>query len=115
MLQTDEKPEILLVYMDCLECDRLKSWRKRQEAVAADTGLRYRAISFDMPEVRKNKLMEKAVKRGIKGFPFFTNGRKVSKNLIDFVEKPKTTKKSSPKRRKTTKKKEVTDGNKAKA
>ena len=101
MLQSNDNPEIRLIYLDCPTCGRFKKWGERQHQVAEQNGISFRTVSFAMPEVRQEKLMEKAKKRGIDGFPFFTNGRKFSKELSAFVEAPKRkapAKKSSKKK-----------------
>lgn len=113
-------PDILLVYLDCPMCGRRENWGKKQTEIANTYGLKFRTVSFVSPEAKG--LMMKAVQHGIKDYPFFTDGKKFSKTLADFVDnkqnvdylEKKSTKsvkkKTTKKKRTTNKKKEVKNG-----
>lgn len=109
--------EILLVYQDCPMCGSRKEWGEKQTEVANKYGFSIRNVSFVSREATDAKLMWKAVKQGIRNYPFFTDGVKFSKDLSDFVEKPaenakKSSKKPAKSAAKSTRKKktEVKDG-----
>lgn len=100
MLQNGKKSEIMLVYMDCPDCGSRKEWADRQYAIADKNNFHIRKVSFVMKESRGLMLSAKN-KFGINSMPFFTDGRKFSKTLEDFVEKPKRAKKSRKDRSKS--------------
>lgn len=82
---------ISLVYQDCPDCGSRKEWADDQHAIAAKNGFRIEKLSFVMPE-SKDLMLAAKNKFGIKSMPFFTDGKKFSKTLEDFVEKPKAKK-----------------------
>lgn len=106
MLQTNENSEIMLVYMDCPDCGARKEWADRQYSIAEKNKLVIKKVSFVMPEAKK--LMLAAKKSGIRSMPFFTNGRKYSKDISKFIPKAKAP------ARKITKKKAKKNGNNSK-
>lgn len=80
--------EIICVYQDCVLCgDRGKSVKK----LIFDHNLPVRKVSFASEE-GQHLIHEAIFEHGIGTLPLFTNGRKFSTNLADFV--PKTSKKS---------------------
>lgn len=100
MLQNGKKSEIMLVYIDCPDCASRKDWADRQYAIADKNNLHIRKVSFVMPEAKGLMLTAKN-KFGINSMPFFTDGKKFSKTLEDFVEKSKAAKKSRKKKSKS--------------
>ena len=100
MLQNGKKSEIMLVYMDCPDCGSRKEWADRQYAIADKNNFHIRKVSFVMKEARGLMLSAKN-KFGINSMPFFTDGKKFSKTLEDFVEKSKAAKKSHKKKSKS--------------
>ncbi|MBQ3306423.1 hypothetical protein IJH02_03250 [Candidatus Saccharibacteria bacterium] len=119
--------EILLLYQDCPMCGVHAAWGAKQMEIAKKNKLVFREVSFITPEAIKARYMQNAVKKGIRSYPFFTDGVKFSRSLADFIEekpsapqKPaksvkKSTKKAAQSKKSTRKNKtEVADGNKAK-
>lgn len=96
--------EVKFIYQDCAMCGARKGWGEQQHQIAHKHGLKIVKTPFFTPGAEG--LMWKAVESGIKSYPFYTDGVKFSKNIEDFVEKPK-------KKRNTRKKKEekVENGN----
>ena len=68
-------------------CGSRKDWGEKQTEIAETYGLTFRKVSFVAKEVTENKLMWKAVSKGIRNYPFFTDGVTFSKTLADFVDK----------------------------
>lgn len=91
---------ITCVFQDCALCgDRGKKVKK----IVADNNLHLVMKSFASDEGKK--LCHAAVfEHGIASMPFFTDGKKFSTRLEDFVKKPA---KRAKKAKKTTKKAEV--------
>lgn len=76
--------EIICVYQDCVLCgDRGKKLKK----LIFDKGLNVRKVSFASDE-GKNLIHEAVFKHKIGAVPFFTDGKKFSVKLEDFVKKP---------------------------
>lgn len=81
--------EIICVYQDCIMCgDRGKKVKK----LIFDNNLNVRKVSFASDEGR-HLIHEAIFEHGIGTLPLFTNGRRFSDKLEDFV--PKTAKKSN--------------------
>ena len=75
--------EIICVYQDCVMCgDRGKKLKK----LIFDKDLNVRKVSFASDE-GKNLIHEAVFKHKIGSMPFFTDGKKFSVKLEDFVEK----------------------------
>lgn len=91
---------ISLVYQDCPDCGSRKEWADEQHTIADKNGFRIEKLSFVMPEAKDLMLTAKN-KFGINSMPFFTDGKKFSKTLEDFVEKSKAAKKSRKKKSKS--------------
>ena len=83
--------EIIAVFQDCVLCG--DKGRKKIAEFAAK-GINVRKVGFTTPEGKE--LIHKAVfEHKIGSMPFFTDGKKFSVKINDFVEKPakKSTKK----------------------
>lgn len=75
--------EIICVYQDCVMCgDRGKKLKK----LIFDKDLNVRKVSFASDE-GKNLIHEAVFKHKIGAMPFFTDGKKFSVKLEDFVKK----------------------------
>lgn len=75
--------EIICVYQDCVMCgDRGKKLKK----LIFDKDLNVRKVSFASDE-GKNLIHEAVFKHKLGSMPFFTDGKKFSYKLEDFVEK----------------------------
>lgn len=83
--------EVKYIYQDCAMCGSRAGWAKQQYQIAHRYGLTIKKTPFFTPGA--DGLMWKAVESGIKSYPFYTDGVKFSKNIEDFVEKPKTKRK----------------------
>lgn len=82
------KREILLIYQDCPDCGATQEWREKQTELAKQYNFRIREMKFTSAELEKSELHKKAFASGkVKSYPFFTDGKKFSKTLEDFVEK----------------------------
>lgn len=92
--------EIICVYQDCVMCgDRGKKLKK----LIFDNRLNVRKVSFASYE--GTKLVHEAVfKHKLGSMPFFTDGKKFSYKLEDFVEKePEIVEKADKKAKKSKK------------
>lgn len=75
--------EIICVYQDCVMCgDRGKKIKK----LIFDKELNVRKVSFASDE-GKNLIHEAVFKHKLGSMPFFTDGKKFSYKLEDFIEK----------------------------
>lgn len=75
--------EIICVYQDCVLCgDRGKKLKK----LIFDKGLNVRKVSFASDE-GKNLIHEAVFKHKLGSMPFFTDGKKFSYKLEDFLAK----------------------------
>lgn len=92
---------LTIVYQDCPVCGNRKTWGERTIAKALKSGQEIRKLSFASPEGAH--LCKEAIYAGMTRMPFITDGTKFSQDIDDFIEKPKT-------KRKTAKKKEAEDG-----
>lgn len=89
--------EIICVYQDCPLCgDKGKKLKK----LIFDKQLNVRKVSFASPE-GKELCYHAVFEEGIKTMPFFTDGKKYTATLEEFISRKKPVKK--------TKKVEVTD------
>lgn len=97
--------EIICVYQDCIMCgDRGKKLKK----LIFDKDLNVRKVSFASDE-GKNLIHEAVFEHKLGSMPFFTDGKKFSSKLEDFLEKePEIIKKTEKKPKKS--KKVVKDG-----
>lgn len=79
---------ITLIYQDCTDCGAIKDWAERQRILAEKYHFKVEKMQFTSAELEKSELHKKAFVSGkIKSYPFFTDGKKFSKTLEDFVEK----------------------------
>lgn len=92
--------EIICVYQDCVMCgDRGKKLKK----LIFDKDLNVRKVSFASDE-GKNLIHEAVFKHKLGSMPFFTDGKKFSYKLEDFIEKePEIVKKADKKTKKSKK------------
>lgn len=92
--------EIICVYQDCVMCgDRGKKLKK----LIFDKELNVRKVSFASDE-GKNLIHEAVFKHKLGSMPFFTDGKKFSYKLEDFVEKePEIVEKAAKKPKKSKK------------
>lgn len=92
--------EIICVYQDCVMCgDRGKKLKK----LIFDKDLNVRKVSFASDE-GKNLIHEAVFKHKLGSMPFFTDGKKFSYKLEDFVEKePEIVEKADKKAKKSKK------------
>ena len=75
--------ELICVYQDCAMCgDRGKKIKQFVET----NGLNVRKVSFASEE-GKELIYQAMTDHGIKKLPFFTDGKKFSENIADFVKK----------------------------
>ena len=75
--------EIICVYQDCAMCgDRGKKLKQFVET----NGLNVRKVSFASEE-GKELIYQAMTDHGIKKMPFFTDGKKFTENISDFVKK----------------------------
>lgn len=75
--------EIICVYQDCAMCgDRGKKLKQFVET----NGLNVRKVSFASEE-GKELIYQAMTDYGVKRLPFFTDGKKFSENISDFVKK----------------------------
>lgn len=94
--------EIICVFQDCILCgDRGKKLKK----LIFDKKLNVRKVGFSTPEGR-HLIHEAVFKYRMGSLPFFTDGKKFSYKLSDFIEQDK---KTTKKRARRTKKVEVKD------
>lgn len=95
--------EILIVYQDCFTCGS-KTWGEKTLEAIAKSGNYYRKVSFASVEGQAHCM--KAIKNGIRTFPFVTDGRKYAKDvesLLQAESEPQTTKKTKRTTKKTKK------------
>lgn len=82
---------IKLVYQDCPLCGSREGWGAEQLKVAEGASIEIEKLSFASPE--GTHLCHEAVMAGIGHLPFFTDGKRFSHELSDFVPKKKGNKK----------------------
>lgn len=83
---------IYLVYQDCPMCGQKKNWTKRQIEVANTQGFEIVKTSFATEQGRKF-IWQALKEHQLKGLPFFTDGKKFSKKIEDFIPKKRTIRK----------------------
>lgn len=76
---------IYLVFQDCFTCEDRKGWFDSQSKIAAANQIEIDTLPFYQRSAKK--LIWGAHEAGI-SLPFFTDGKKFSQNLEDFVKKP---------------------------
>lgn len=92
--------EIICVYQDCVMCgDRGKKLKK----LIFDKDLNVRKVSFASDE-GKNLIHEAVFKHKIGAMPFFTDGKKFSYKLEDFIKKEEEIVEKTEKKAKKSKK-----------
>ena len=101
------KKQIMLVYQDCPMCGARKNWGDAQTKIATDHGFDIIKTPYYATGVKG--LIMRACEAGIGHLPFFTDGKKFSYNLEDFVEKPE--RKTTRRKRNTRTKRKGTTAN----
>lgn len=79
--------EVLLVFQDCPYCAPREEWGKAQMEIARTHGIKVREVHFTVIGVKG--LIQKAKSSGVDALPFFTDGKRFSYNLKDFVSSKK--------------------------
>lgn len=87
--------DIKFIYQDCGMCGSRKDWGEQQKQVARANGINIIMTPFFTNGCEG--LMWKAVEAGIDSYPFYTDGKKFSKNIEDFIEKTKKSRKKTKK------------------
>lgn len=77
--------KVYLVYQDCPMCGAREGWGERQTEFATKNG--YEVVKLGFYTDLAESFATKAIEAGIKGFPYFTDGKIFAKNLDDFDEK----------------------------
>lgn len=95
--------ELLIVYQDCFMCGSSKAWGEKTIEHITSKGVPYRKVSFASMEGQEHAL--KAIKAGIKSYPFVTDGEKYAKNVDDLFEIKKADVKITTKAKKAKKSK----------
>lgn len=90
------RKQIMLIYQDCPMCGSRQAWGETQTKIANDHGFEIIKTPFYRTGV-KDLIMD-ALQHGIKKMPFFTDGKKFSYSLEDFVKKPDTKRNTRSKR-----------------
>lgn len=98
--QMETSSEIKCVFQDCPLCGNRGKLLKK---VIETEGLKVRKVSFASEEGRE-LIHEAVMEHGIGRLPFFTDGKKFSLDIRDFVEKPQETIKTTAKKTKRTRK-----------
>lgn len=81
------KRKILLIYQDCTDCGAIKDWAEKQRILAEKYHFKIEKMQFTSAALAESELHKKAFADGkIKSYPFFTDGKKFSKTLEDFIE-----------------------------
>lgn len=99
--------EIVIVYQDCFTCGAKKNWGEQTLKAIANAAVPYRKVSFASVEGQAHCM--KAIKNGIRAFPFVTDGKTYAtdiKTLLEAESEPQTTKKRTRKAKKTKKEQE---------
>lgn len=76
--------KLSLVYQDCPMCGARKGWGEEQTQIADTHGFEIVKVSFVTEKGRE--YCAEALQKGIKTFPFFTDGEKYGKSVEDFIE-----------------------------
>lgn len=87
----------MLIYQDCPMCGARKGWGEAQTKIADDHG--FEIVPTPFYKTGTPGLIMSAVSHGIKQMPFFTDGKKFSYSLEDFIEKPKSKRKRNTKKK----------------
>lgn len=85
------KKQIMLIYQDCPMCGARRGWGETQTKIANTYG--FEIVNTPFYKTGVKGLIMNALEHGIGRMPFFTDGKKFSYSLEDFVEKPKTKRK----------------------
>lgn len=78
-----------LIYADCFACGMRKTWAENQLAEAEANQLDVEKVPFYADGAAE--AIRKGIEQGM-NIPFFFDGSKCSKNVADFIEKKKTSK-----------------------
>lgn len=84
--------EIKLIYQDCVRCNGREAWADQQYELAEHYGFAIKRTPHTATGA--DGLIREARLHGVTALAFFTDGKKFSTDLIDFVPKQKIDKKS---------------------
>lgn len=73
-----------LIFADCFACGMRKTWAEHQMAEAQANELNIEKVPFYADGAAE--YIRLAIKQGV-NMPFFSDGKKCSKNVEDFIEK----------------------------
>jgi len=79
--------EIKLIYQDCVRCNGREAWADQQYELAKHYGFAIKRTPHTATGAAG--LIRKARQHGVMALAFFTDGKKFSTDLIDFVPKQK--------------------------
>lgn len=96
--------KLVLIFADCFACGMRKEWAEHQLAEAQANDLEIEKLPFYADGAAD--YIRLAIKQGV-NMPFFSDGKKVSKNVADFIEK--TEQKPNKKAKRRVKKEEARD------
>ena len=82
--------EIQLIYQDCVRCGDRISWADKQFAVAKEEGFTIKRVPHTA--IGAKGLIRQARLHGVQALAFFTDGKKFSTELVDFIPKKKADK-----------------------
>lgn len=86
--------EIKLIYQDCVRCNGREAWADQQYELAKHYGFAIKRTPHTATGA--DGLIREARLHGVTALAFFTDGKKFSTDLIDFVPKKKAAKTSEP-------------------
>ena len=76
--------KLVLIFADCFACGMRKEWAEHQLAEAQANDLEIEKLPFYADGAAD--YIRLAIKQGV-NMPFFSDGKKVSKSVADFIEK----------------------------
>lgn len=76
--------KLVLIFADCFACGMRKEWAEHQLAEAQANDFEIEKLPFYADGAAD--YIRLAIKQGV-NMPFFSDGKKVSKNVADFIEK----------------------------
>lgn len=76
--------KLILIFADCFACGMRKEWAEHQLAEAQANDFEIEKLPFYADGAAD--YIRLAIQQGV-NMPFFSDGKKVSKNVADFIEK----------------------------
>lgn len=76
--------KLVLIFADCFACGMRKEWAEHQLAEAQANDFEIEKLPFYADGAAD--YIRLAIQQGV-NMPFFSDGKKVSKNVADFIEK----------------------------